>query len=114
MTKDDTYLNLMVPYCQNVMKKSIAWDTDGDGLIENSGSADQTYDTWIMKGASAYCGGLWLASLHAMVRMLKACNSEDAQKWNDIEMYQDMLTRGAKSYDSKLWTGEYYKFDCSG
>lgn len=57
------------------MKKSLEWDQDGDGVIENSGSADQvsdtysfisailgyltsvtvsyshkTYDTWVMKG----------------------------------------------------------------
>lgn len=27
------------------------WDSDGDGLIENSGFADQTYDVWVMTGS---------------------------------------------------------------
>ena len=26
------------------------WDADGDGLIENSGTCDQTYDAWAMHG----------------------------------------------------------------
>lgn len=26
------------------------WDVDGDGCIENSGFADQTYDVWVMTG----------------------------------------------------------------
>ncbi|PIO67387.1 hypothetical protein TELCIR_10866 [Teladorsagia circumcincta] len=26
------------------------WDADGDGMIENSGIADQTYDVWTMTG----------------------------------------------------------------
>lgn len=26
------------------------WDTDGDGMIENFGVADQTYDAWRMVG----------------------------------------------------------------
>ena len=49
-TNDKTYLNNMFPVCTAVMKRSMKWDKDGDGLIENSGSADQTYDTWIMTG----------------------------------------------------------------
>lgn len=26
------------------------WDKDGDGMIENFGKADQTYDAWQMEG----------------------------------------------------------------
>ena len=35
----------------------------------NEGIPDQTYDTWKMKGESAYVGFLWLAGLKATVRM---------------------------------------------
>ena len=28
----------------------MTYDTDGDGLIENSGFADQTYDAWPVSG----------------------------------------------------------------
>lgn len=27
-----------------------SWDKDGDGMIENFGKADQTYDAWQMEG----------------------------------------------------------------
>ena len=38
-------------------------------LIENSGWPDQTFDSWVMSGASAYCGGLYLAALAGMAEM---------------------------------------------
>jgi Predicted bile acid beta-glucosidase len=56
------------PICQKVMEKSVEWDKDGDGLIENSGKPDQTYDTWVMTGPSAYCGGLWITAVSAMIQ----------------------------------------------
>jgi len=43
---------------QSVMDKTLRFDVDDDGMIEN----DQTYDTWTATGTSAYCGGLWLAA----------------------------------------------------
>ena len=33
------------------MEASLRWDTDDDGLIDNAGFADQTYDAWIVTGA---------------------------------------------------------------
>lgn len=33
------------------MDSELRFDTDGDGLIENSGFADQTYDAWVATGA---------------------------------------------------------------
>lgn len=35
---------------KKLIEKCLKWDTDDDGLIENSDSPDQTYDTWVMKG----------------------------------------------------------------
>lgn len=32
------------------METEMKFDKDGDGLIENSGYADQTYDGWIVTG----------------------------------------------------------------
>ena len=47
-----------------VMEDSIKrFDKDNDGMIENEGFPDQTYDVWAPKGISAYTGGLWLAAL---------------------------------------------------
>lgn len=33
------------------------YDLDHDGMIENSGFPDQTYDIWSASGVHAYCGG---------------------------------------------------------
>lgn len=45
-----TYLKAMYPACKVVIEKSLKWDTDNDGLIENSKCPDQTFDTWLMDG----------------------------------------------------------------
>ena len=29
------------------METALTWDSDGDGLIENSGKPDQTFDSWV-------------------------------------------------------------------
>ena len=43
-----------------VLRDLAASDRDGDGLPEHDGIPDQTYDTWPMRGPSAYGGSLWL------------------------------------------------------
>jgi non-lysosomal glucosylceramidase len=45
-----TYLKAMYAECKIVMDKTLEWDKDNDGIIENSKSPDQTYDTWVMDG----------------------------------------------------------------
>jgi uncharacterized protein (DUF608 family) len=44
------YLRDMYQVSKIVMDKTIEFDTDNDGLIENMNSPDQTYDTWVMSG----------------------------------------------------------------
>lgn len=100
------YLKDMYMALKMVMDHSTTFDVDDDGLIENSGSADQTYDCWVMKGASAYCGGLWLAALKCMEAI-----SEILNKHEDKKYYRNMLDRGKVSFEKKLWTGTYYQFD---
>ena len=34
-------------YFRDVMETALKWDEDGDGLIENSGKPDQTFDSWV-------------------------------------------------------------------
>ncbi|KAG5667295.1 hypothetical protein PVAND_015281 [Polypedilum vanderplanki] len=103
------YLRDMYEVCKIVMDKTIEFDADNDGIIENSNSADQTYDTWVMSGPSIYCGGLFLASLHVMSVMASIMDEP-----NDAVKYQEMLEKGKKSIEEKLWNGNYYKFDTSG
>lgn len=45
------YLQDMFSACKTIMDHSATFDEDGDGLIENSGAPDQTYDSWVMTGA---------------------------------------------------------------
>ena len=48
-----------------VMEHTLSFDTDGDGMIENEGCPDQTYDIWTARGIHAYCGGLWISACQA-------------------------------------------------
>lgn len=50
ITNDSQFLRDMWPHVQTVMEKSLTFDKDNDGLIENDGCADQTFDTWVMNG----------------------------------------------------------------
>jgi len=83
-------------------------DTDGDGLVDNGGFADQTYDAWTVTGASAYCGGLHVAALRACLEMARLMNDTDA-----IDEYETWLQLAKKSYSEKLWNGKYYNYDSS-
>ncbi len=86
-----------------------AFDRDGDGLPEHDGEPDQTYDTWPMRGPSAYGGGLWLAALRAAIE-IGAEAGDDAT----VARLRDVLERGSAAYESKLWNGRHYRFDTSG
>ncbi|XP_056884156.1 non-lysosomal glucosylceramidase [Takifugu flavidus] len=109
LTQDSQYLQDMWPICQTVMESALKFDLDGDGLIENSGFADQTYDGWTVTGPSAYCGGLWLASLVVMCKMARLLGNEMKYQY-----YRDILDRGSVAYDKVLWNGKYYNYDSSG
>jgi non-lysosomal glucosylceramidase len=84
------------------------YDQDGDGLIENEGIPDQTYDMWSVTGPSAYTGGLWLACLSAAARMAEALGEEEIAL-----TYRGMYQMGQAAYDEKLWNGRYYNYDSS-
>jgi non-lysosomal glucosylceramidase len=84
------------------------FDFDGDGLPENAGVPDQTYDTWPMSGPSAYCGGLWLAALHAAEAIAGVLGDPAA-----LSTYSSWRKLAEAAYDG-LWNGRYYNFDSSG
>ena len=74
------------PVCQQAMERALLrWDADGDGLIENSGRPDQTYDTWRMDGPSAYCNSLWLAALRGHVELGRRIDrGKDVEKFGAV------------------------------
>ncbi|XP_037957731.1 non-lysosomal glucosylceramidase isoform X2 [Teleopsis dalmanni] len=103
-----TYLKAMYPACKAILERTIEYDKDNDGLIENTKMPDQTYDTWTMEGPSAYCAGLWLASLQTMCSMANILDQP-----NDFLRFQEILDKGKRSFDEKLWNGSFYRFDTS-
>lgn len=109
ITKDVQYVVDMFPQVVIVIKHAMTWDSDNDGMIENSGYPDQTYDAWVMSGTSAYCGSLWLAALYVTISMANMIGEHDIA--NELS---DTLTKGKHSFEKKLWNGTYYNFDSSG
>ncbi len=88
------------------------FDHDGDGLPENGGAPDQTFDDWPMEGVSAYCGGLWIAALQAALASAQqlslhlgldtTASQQDFGTW---------LGQARAAYDRLLWRGHYYALD---
>lgn len=122
--------------CWPSMVQAIAYlktfDTDGDGIPENGGAPDQTFDDWPMRGVSAYCGGLWMAALQAAIAIGEVILNnpphsgvftdtiyeqkrsqllEPATIQATLSTYQDWLEQSRSLYQEKLWNGTYYRLD---
>jgi non-lysosomal glucosylceramidase len=78
----------------------------GGGVPENSGYPDQTYDSWVVRGVSAYSGGLWLAALRAAEETARIVGDTPA-----ATAYHGLFLKGQKTYISQLWNGEYFRYD---
>ena len=102
------------PAVVETLRYTKLFDTDGDGLIENSGAPDQTFDDWQLQGISAYCGGLWIAALSAAIAM-----GELLQRHNKVQgtivillsQYKRWWQHGRAAYQKQLWNGSYYRLD---
>lgn len=104
--KDKDFLRYTWPAIQEALAYLQKYDKDGDGLPENEGYPDQTYDTWVVRGASAYSGGLWLAALRAAEEIAKQLGDSAA-----ATQYHDLFAKSDASYIKKLWNGEYFRYD---
>ncbi|KAJ6790772.1 non-lysosomal glucosylceramidase [Iris pallida] len=82
------------------------FDRDDDGLIENDGFPDQTYDAWTVHGVSAYCGCLWLASLQAAATMAHRLGDHAFAEKCSIK-----FLKAKQAFESKLWNGSYFNYD---
>ncbi|MBD2655319.1 bile acid beta-glucosidase [Synechocystis sp. FACHB-383] len=95
------------------------FDLDNDGIPENSGAPDQTFDDWRLQGISAYCGGLWIAALEAALVMGKYLLANPPQQTSldtgamatAIARYETWLAQARSLYHDTLWNGEYYNLD---
>ena len=105
----DGFTREVWPAIQTAMSYLAVFDRDRDGLPEHDGLPDQTYDTWPMRGASAYGGSLWLAALRAAAAFARAVGDEAAaRRWDDD------FARARATFDARLWNGRSYDYDSSG
>lgn len=104
--KDKDFLRYTWPAIQEALTYLLKYDKNGDGLPENEGYPDQTYDTWVVRGESAYSGSLWLASLRSAEEIAKQLGDSAA-----ATRYHDLFTKAQDSYVKKLWNGEYFRYD---
>ena len=103
--QDKVFLRDMWPAMQAAIKYLQQFD-HGGGIPENSGYPDQTYDSWVVRGVSAYCGGLWLAALRASEETAKVLGETDS-----ADQYHALFLKAQKTYVDKLWNGKYFRYD---
>ena len=88
------------------------FDANDDGLPDNGGAPDQTFDDWPLQGVSAYCGALWIAALEAALAMGQRLQLElGLDTSNEQRQFSDWLERSRANFDDLLWNGEYYRID---
>ncbi|RLM62313.1 non-lysosomal glucosylceramidase-like [Panicum miliaceum] len=92
-TGDAAFAEAAWPAVYTAMAYMDQFDRDRDGMIENEGIPDQTYDIWSVSGVSAYTGGLWVAALQAAAAMARIAK---------------------RVYNGELWNGTYFNYDNSG
>jgi non-lysosomal glucosylceramidase len=85
------------------------FDRDGDGMVENDGAPDQTYDVWSVSGVSAYTGGLWVAALQAAAAMARIVGDRAAEAY-----FMARYKKARRVYNVELWNGTYFNYDNSG
>ena len=111
-TRDEALARELWPVVQAALRFERSLDTDGDGLVNDKPHclpgewwpANQFYDIWPWHGASAYVAGINLAALRAAEVLAQRMGQPAA-----ASEYRQALARGLKTYEAKLWTGQYYR-----
>ena len=104
--KDVEFLKYNWNAVQEALTRLGKFDRDGDGVPENDGYPDQTYDEWVVRGESAYSGGLWLGAIRAAEEMARTLGDTAA-----ASKYKDLFAKAQASYIKKLWNGQYFSYD---
>lgn len=108
-TGDAAFAEAVWPAVYVAMAYMDQFDRDGDGMVENEGVPDQTYDMWSVSGVSAYTGGVWVAALQAAAGMARVVGDRPAEAY-----FRARRDRAARVYDAELWTGVYFRYYNSG
>jgi len=104
--RDKKFLQYNYDAVRMAMRYLRQFDSDGDGLIENQGYPDQTYDNWTARGESSYSGSLYLAALRATEEIAKAVGDVPAAQANAA-----LFKKAQASFIKKLWNGTYFNYD---
>ena len=107
-TNDEAYLKRMWPHVVRAMDNTALLDRDGDGLLDHD-TRRNTYDAWDFRGAPAYINSLWLSALLAATRI-----AQDLGKRARAAKWRNTLKKAARSFEKKLWNGEYYSLWVDG
>ncbi|XP_078434304.1 beta-glucosidase, GBA2 type family protein isoform X2 [Wolffia australiana] len=108
-TGDAAFARAVWPAVYAALAFAHQFDRDGDGVVENDGEPDQTYDVWASSGVSAYCGGLWVAALQA-ASALAALAGDPAS----AALFRAKSLRARSALRARLWNGAYLNYDASG
>jgi len=111
---DVQFLAACWPAVTETLKYLKRFDTDGDGIPENGGAPDQTFDDWQLKGLSAYCGGLWMAALESAIAIATVLTEAGMAPGNTpilLTQYQRWLEQSRNHFHKRLWNGRYYRLD---
>lgn len=88
------------------------FDVNDDGLPDNGGAPDQTFDDWPLQGVSAYCGALWIAALEAALAIGQQLQLElGLDTAEEQRRFGGWLEQSRHHFDALLWNGEYYAID---
>ena len=105
-SKDRKFLEYNYNAVKMAMNYLKQFDTNGDGLIENGGYPDQTYDNWTARGESSYSGGLYLAALRATAEIAKTLGDQET-----ANTCRELFKKAQASFVKKLWNGTYFNYD---
>eukprot|EP01018_Ginkgo_biloba_P010209 Gb_33013 [translate_table: standard] len=106
-TGDKSFARAVWPSVYSAIAYMDQFDKDRDGMIENEGFPDQTYDVWSVSGISAYSGGLWVAALQAASVMADEVGDKVSG-----EQFRAKFQNAKVAYE-KLWNGSYFNYDSS-
>jgi len=105
-SKDTDFLRYTWNAVKMAMEHLRQYDKNGDGLIENGGFPDQTYDNWVARGESSYSGSLYLAALRATAEIARKLGDSATAK-----NYDDLFRRAQSAFVRNLWNGTYFNYD---
>lgn len=106
--EDRGFLRAAWPAVSAAMSTLERQDKNRDGLPENEGIPDQTFDKWPMTGTSAYCALLAVAAIDA---------ATDLARWSGnpgkAKSYRGWRRRALASLEKILWRDDHFAFDDS-